>query len=62
MPSLSFVPRETCPRCLKAEGIRLPMTSEIAVVDYYRCDDCGYVWTDAKDTHYEDQPTSGRVQ
>lgn len=39
-----------CPQCLKATGRHLPHSSAEAWVDYYRCDDCGYIWTIKKGT------------
>jgi uncharacterized Zn finger protein len=33
-----------CPKC-QTLGRHLAATSENAVVDYYRCDRCGHVWT-----------------
>ena len=34
-----------CPNCQAFEGRPLEMSSQIANVDYYRCDRCGHVWT-----------------
>ena len=36
-----------CPACQK-DGRLLDGPSGIAHVDYFRCDDCGHVWTTAK--------------
>ena len=33
-----------CPKC-HSLGNHLPATSENALVDYYRCNHCGHVWS-----------------
>ncbi len=38
-------PLITCQRCASVGGRFLPEVSGGAVRDYYRCDDCGEVWT-----------------
>ena len=37
-----------CPKCQHPSVIQLQI-SEIAWVEYYRCDSCGHVWTAPKD-------------
>lgn len=37
-----------CSRCRVAVGIFLPKVSSQTVVDYYFCEFCGHVWTEAK--------------
>jgi DNA-directed RNA polymerase subunit RPC12/RpoP len=44
------VPLRTCPHCSLAGGRFLPHTSKAAIVDYYRCDDCGHVWAADKES------------
>ena len=39
----------TCPNCQASEPRWLETTSQAAWVDYYRCDDCGHVWTVSRD-------------
>ena len=39
------MPTRPCPKCGSTAPRYLPATSDIAVVNYYRCDDCGHVWT-----------------
>ena len=34
----------SCPECSSRHTRWLPATSELAVVDYFRCDACGAVW------------------
>jgi hypothetical protein len=36
--------QSVCPKCLH-QGRHLAASSEYALVDYYRCDRCGHVWT-----------------
>lgn len=38
------MPHGSCTQCHRP-GRLLPSSSEGAVVDYYRCDACGHVWT-----------------
>jgi transposase-like protein len=38
------MPARTCPKC-KQKGRHLAAISEDCVVEYYRCDHCGHVWT-----------------
>jgi hypothetical protein len=38
-------PEISCPECRHPHGRYLPFVSEMAMVDYYRCWDCGFVWT-----------------
>ena len=38
------MPSPTCPKCHRV-GRHLIASSENSVVDYYRCDSCGHVWT-----------------
>jgi hypothetical protein len=42
----------TCPQCLQVKGCRMEDVSNIAHVDYYRCADCGHVWTTPKAMQY----------
>jgi len=37
-----------CPRCGHAAAHYLTATSQRAVVDYFRCNPCGHVWTEPK--------------
>jgi uncharacterized Zn finger protein len=37
-----------CPRCGDPAAHYLTATSQRAVVDYFRCDHCGHVWTEPK--------------
>ena len=42
-------PLRHCPHCsVAACGRFLPHVSDAAIVDYYRCDECGHVWTSGK--------------
>jgi len=41
------MPHRLCPKCCHT-GRLLEVTSKDAAVDYYRCDDCGHVWTHQK--------------
>ena len=41
------MPHRVCPKCLH-DGRLLEATSEAAWVAYYRCDNCGHVWTHEK--------------
>lgn len=47
------MPNRPCPSCGKT-GRFLEDSSEIAHVDYYRCDPCGQVWV--LDRYYPDKP------
>jgi hypothetical protein len=38
-----------CPACGCLAGRFLPHSSHAAVVDYYRCDECGELWTAVKE-------------
>lgn len=38
----------TCPRCQNPKPTLLASTSQVALVDYYRCDICGLVWNQPK--------------
>jgi hypothetical protein len=40
---------ERCPKCRALDPCFLETTSRFAWVDYYRCDDCGHVWTISRD-------------
>jgi Zn-finger nucleic acid-binding protein len=42
------MPHRLCPVC-RTPGRMLPESSADAVVEYYRCDTCGRVWTHRKD-------------
>ena len=42
------MPHRLCPVC-RTPGRMLPESSTDAVVEYYRCDTCGRVWTHRKD-------------
>jgi hypothetical protein len=42
------MPYRLCPQCQKP-GRLLESSSSIANVLYFRCDDCGHVWTHDKD-------------
>ena len=51
MPSLkTTVIREGCPNC-SAGSPRELEASRFAVVNYYRCNECGHVWTTDKKTN-----------
>ena len=39
------LPARLCPECQRVTLRHLPASSEGAKVDYYRCDDCGHVWS-----------------
>jgi len=41
------MPHRLCPVC-KQPGRMLPDSSQNAVVEYYRCDSCGQVWSHSK--------------
>jgi uncharacterized Zn finger protein len=41
------MPHQICPKCQR-DGRFLEATSEAAWVEYYRCDECGHVWTHDK--------------
>ena len=38
-----------CPKCRAESPRKLTVLSDISTVDYFRCDDCGEVWTMSKD-------------
>jgi Zn ribbon nucleic-acid-binding protein len=40
-----------CPHCRSLDGHQLELSSGIAVVDSYRCDKCGHVWTESRTQH-----------
>ena len=46
------MPHRVCPKC-QHDGRLLEATSQSARVDYYRCDECGHVWS-----HLKGQPDS----
>jgi hypothetical protein len=46
------MPYRLCPVC-HTPGRLLPDASADAVVDYYRCDTCGRVWTHRKDGSHD---------
>jgi uncharacterized Zn finger protein len=61
----AFVPPSACPACGAVRLRKLDAPSEFASVNYYRCAECGHVWTTAKDdsgkiTHVTDLPTKKR--
>lgn len=41
------MPYRLCPNC-RVRGRLLEQTSKDALVEYYRCDKCGHVWTHDK--------------
>jgi hypothetical protein len=41
------MPQRACPVC-RVQGRLLEDTSKEALVEYYRCDKCGRIWTDRK--------------
>ena len=38
------MPDQVCPMC-QAKGRLLREVNEVVRVEYYRCDECGHVWT-----------------
>jgi uncharacterized Zn finger protein len=38
-------PLVICPHCKDAAGYQLETSSKVALVDYFRCKQCGHVWT-----------------
>jgi rubredoxin len=46
--------RVTCPQCRRLEGKFLASPSDIAIVNYFHCEYCAYVWTADKPP---EQPT-----
>ena len=42
--ALRPMPTRPCPHCRKPAPRHLPHSSEQALVNYYRCDDCGHVF------------------
>jgi hypothetical protein len=47
-PQVTFEPHRVCPVCRKS-GRLLPDSSVDSIVEYYRCDDCGRIWSHRKD-------------
>jgi hypothetical protein len=43
------MPNVDCPHCRSSQVRWLPETSQLAVVNYYRCDECGHVWCVSKE-------------
>lgn len=41
---------DLCPNCLAATTALMEISRELRVVDYWRCETCGHVWTTHKDT------------
>ena len=54
LPSVAYASPMTetvlCVKCAHKTAHLLPTLSEMARVDYYRCRDCGHVWTTVKGT------------
>ena len=46
----SGMPAPPCPECEKDTTRQLESLSSDSLVDYYRCDDCGHVFTTRKGT------------
>lgn len=46
----SGMPTTRCPACAKPDPRLLDGMSHHAAVNYYRCDECGHVWTTPKDS------------
>lgn len=47
---LPTMPATTCPHCHAPNPRKMPVLSEAAYdMDYFRCIDCGHVWTVTKD-------------
>jgi transposase-like protein len=44
------MPHSKCPACRSIRAQSLEGTTKDAMVDYYRCADCGHVWSLKKDT------------
>ena len=53
------MPYRICPKC-QAQGRLLEAASQDAVVEYYRCNTCGHVWTRDKD--HPDAPLADITQ
>src|SRR4029450_284682 len=63
---LTFVPPSFCPVCASMTLRKLDAPSEFATVNYYRCAQCGHVWTavkgdSAKITHITEFPRKPRT-
>ena len=43
------MPIQPCPACDKPTARLLDDASKLAVVNYYRCEGCGHVWTTHRD-------------
>ena len=55
----------TCPECLSRATVWLPATSDVAIVDYFRCERCGCVWVvgdSPEQTHFLTPTKTKRTQ